>query len=78
MSQYDIERLEAMLLCLRDQVDVLGDRLDTLRGEQTQQLNRLEAAVRAFRPRSHAPSVGRPTYPSTQGPSRGSGSESLA
>lgn len=78
MSQYDTERLEAILLSLRDQVDVLGDRLDALRGEQTQRFNRLEAMVTALRPRVHAPLVGRPTYPSTQGPSRGPGSESLA
>jgi len=77
MSRYDIERLEAMLLSLRDQVDALGDRLDTLRGEQTQQLSRLEAALRAFHQRAHGPSVGRPTYPTRQGPNQGPGPESL-
>lgn len=53
MGPHELERLEAMLISLRDQVDALSDRVDAQRESYAEQLGRLEALVlRALRPPS--------------------------
>ncbi len=44
MSEHN-ERLEAMMLSLRDQVDALGERLEARLAEQARALHRLQAGL---------------------------------
>lgn len=50
MGPYELERLEAMLISLRDQVDTLSERVDAVRESYTEQVGRIEALVLALTP----------------------------
>lgn len=50
MGPYELERIEAMLISLRDQVDTLSERVDTVRESYTEQFGRIEALVLALTP----------------------------